>query len=42
VRRFRELAKIVKEKKAAQAKHNELYGEYIEDEYSYYEDKFNS
>jgi hypothetical protein len=38
----KELAKIVKEKKAAQAKHNELYGESIEDEYSYYEDKFNS
>jgi hypothetical protein len=38
----KELAKIVKEKKAAEAKHNELYGESIEDEYSYYEDKFNN
>jgi hypothetical protein len=38
----KELAKIIREKKATEAKHIELYGEFIEDEYSHYEDKFNN
>jgi hypothetical protein len=38
----KELAKIIREKKANEAKHIELYGECIEYEYSYYEDKFNN
>jgi len=38
----KELAKIIREKKAAEERHNELYGEYVEDEYSHYEDKFNN
>ena len=38
----KELAKIIREKKAAEERHNELYGKYVEDEYSHYEDKLNN
>jgi hypothetical protein len=38
----KELAKIIREKKLAEAKHIELYGECIEDEYSHYDDKLNN
>jgi len=38
----KELAKIIREKKVAEERHDELYGEYVEDEYSHYEDKFNN
>ena len=37
----KERAKIIREKKENEAKHIELFGECIEDEYSHYEDKFN-
>ena len=33
-------SKILKEKKAKQARHDEIYGECTEDEYSHYEKKF--
>ena len=38
----KELARIIREKKEKEAKHIELYGECIEDEYSHYDDKFNN
>jgi len=38
----KKLAKIIREKKKAEAKHIEIYGEFIKDEYSHYEDKLNN
>jgi hypothetical protein len=38
----KELAKIRRENKSAQARHIEMYGECVQDEYSQYEDKFNN